>query len=292
MAKHPDYPGASSYTDRHGRERWRYRLNRSAKAIPLSGIPGSPEFDAAYQAAVQGAPAPGRVIPMPGASLSKTFAAARRLFQQSSDYLDLDRETQVNKDRYLDRFVAEPSVQGFKLTWGETPVEKMDFQQLDALIARIKQRDGANVAKRWLEVINALILVALRQKPQWIQYHPGFGLTCSPKPSDGHREWTRQEREQYEAHHPIGTPARTAYELGYWIGNRRSDVSRLRHDQREDHDFETEDGEVQIVDAFAFRQRKNGRLNGGKEMFLPVLPWLNEALAPLDRSTEIGRAHV
>lgn len=46
--KHPDYPSVSSKTDRHGKERWRFRKGNVDKQLP--GEPGSPEFDAAYQA--------------------------------------------------------------------------------------------------------------------------------------------------------------------------------------------------------------------------------------------------
>lgn len=276
MANHPDYPGATSRI-KNGKEVWRYRANRHAKQISLPGRPGELEFEAAYTAAVQGAARPlATIVALPGASMPKTFGAARRLLEASSEWHDLDADTQTNKMRYLNRFLAERVDPAFKLTFAELPVEKMDFHMLDALIARIKKRDGANVAKRWLEVVNNLIVQALRAK--WISYHPGFGLTQSPIPSDGHLEWPRHIREQYEQHWPIGTAARTAYELGYWLGNRRSDVVRLSNDQRVRIDFETSDGDLLVVDAFEFRQKKNEKRTGGKQMFLPILPWLDQAL--------------
>jgi hypothetical protein len=50
--KHPDYPGVSSMTDRHGKVRWRVR--KAGKAIYLPGEPHTPKFDGIYQAAVRG----------------------------------------------------------------------------------------------------------------------------------------------------------------------------------------------------------------------------------------------
>lgn len=39
-----------------------------------------------------------------------------------------------------------------------------------------------------------------------------------------------------------------------------------------------------MIDAFDFRQKKNSNRHGGREMFIPVVDKLAEALAPLDRS--------
>lgn len=48
------YPYASQYRDRHGKTRWRFRKGKLT--VGLRGEPGSPEFDAAYQAAAAGSP--------------------------------------------------------------------------------------------------------------------------------------------------------------------------------------------------------------------------------------------
>lgn len=53
MAKLPDYPGVSSMTDRHGKERWRYRKT-GHKDVRLPGEPHSREFDVKYQSIIEG----------------------------------------------------------------------------------------------------------------------------------------------------------------------------------------------------------------------------------------------
>jgi hypothetical protein len=45
------YPGLSSYTDRHGKLRWRYRTKERLVSLPA---PDQPEFKEAYLAAVEG----------------------------------------------------------------------------------------------------------------------------------------------------------------------------------------------------------------------------------------------
>jgi integrase len=160
----------------------------------------------------------------------------------------------------------------------------MDFHRLDALIAVIKKESGNNVAKRWLEIINDLLMTALRAK--WIPMMPSYGLRVRPKQSDGHKPWPREYREMFEARHAIGTAARTCYTLGFWLGNRRSDVTRVGWGHIVEMDVETTDGDIRTVRAFDFRQKKNRGINGGAEMFLPILPFVEEALAPLSRGTE------
>jgi integrase len=282
MATHPDYPGASS-RNKNGREQWRYRADRNARQINLPGQPGDAAFEAAYTAAIRNAPKPGAVVAHPNAALSNSFGAAWRLLLKSSDWQALDAATQINKERYLARFLNRRIAEGSTATWRDAPVADVDFHRVDALIAEIKTADGNNVAKRWLEVINLLLMVALRAN--WIRALPTYGLTVRPAVSDGHKEWPRQVREQFEAFHPVGSAARTCYELGFWLGNRRSDVASLRWDQLVEAEVKSLDGDAKMVTAFHFRQRKNRNQNGGREMFLPVLPWLAEALAPLSRQT-------
>lgn len=45
-------PYLSSYEDRHGKTRWRFR--RAGKTIQIKGLPGETEFEAAYKAAIEG----------------------------------------------------------------------------------------------------------------------------------------------------------------------------------------------------------------------------------------------
>ncbi|WP_189343223.1 MULTISPECIES: hypothetical protein [unclassified Mesorhizobium] len=61
------YPGLSSYTDRHGKLRWRYRTKDRVVSLPA---PNQPGFKDAYQAAVAGRKVPkAPVVQLPGAAL-------------------------------------------------------------------------------------------------------------------------------------------------------------------------------------------------------------------------------
>ena len=75
---------------------------------------------------------------------------------------------------------------------------------------------------------------------------------------------------------PIGTTARTAYELARWLGTRRSDVALVRWDQ-----LVTRIVKGQPVEGFEFVQFKGRRKKAAFAKFHPISPMLAEALAPL-----------
>lgn len=91
-------------------------------------------------------------------------------------------------------------------------------------------------------------------------------------------------REKFEARHPIGSAARTCYALGFWLGNRRGDVAALDWEHLVVEEVELFDGSIEVIEAFDFRQKKNRNRHGGREMFIPIVDKLAQALAPLDRS--------
>jgi hypothetical protein len=82
-------PGLSSYTDRHGRTRWRYRASGRSVELPS---PNTPWFREAYQATVGGRKvrkAP--VLALPGAALPATFGDAFKRLQATAKWLSLVR---------------------------------------------------------------------------------------------------------------------------------------------------------------------------------------------------------
>ncbi len=90
---------------------------------------------------------------------------------------------------------------------------------------------------------------------------------------------------KFRERHPVGSAARTCFELAMWLGNRRSDIARLTWEHLQTEAVELANGETREMSAFAFRQKKNSKRTGGKEMFLPVRKELAIALEPLDRDS-------
>jgi integrase len=112
-----------------------------------------------------------------------------------------------------------------------------------------------------------MLYVALDE--EWIDSDPTYKLSYRPE-YKGWRAWTDDERAQFEAKYPIGTAARTAYAIALWLGNRRSDVAKLRWS---DIDFKNRTVTIETK-------------KGDKQLILPLTPMLSEAIAPLDRNHE------
>lgn len=102
-------PYVHSPRDRHGKQRHYFR-KAGVKRVPLPGLPGSTEFNRAYEAALAGETTPRIEI---GTSRSKpgSVAAAVATYYQSISFGSLGPSTKQVRRRILDRFRDE---------WGRT----------------------------------------------------------------------------------------------------------------------------------------------------------------------------
>lgn len=118
-----------------------------------------------------------------------------------------------------------------------------------------------------LVAIRKMIVVALDE--EWIETAPTRKMSYRPD-YIGWRAWTDSEREMFETRWLIGSTSRTVYGLALRLGNRRSDVARVKWSwfdfKRNTVTFETKKGE--------------------KSLILPLTPMLREILGPLDRTKE------
>ncbi|RWD29537.1 MAG: integrase [Mesorhizobium sp.] len=283
MAKHPDYPGASSRLV-NGKEYWRFRANRRARQITLPGQPGDEAFEIAYRRAVEGRAGSAEIINMPGRALPRTFGHAARRLETTMEWLDFDEATQRKNLRLIERFLEMQVDPDYPLTWRDTPVEHLDADRLRAIIEGIFLANRT-VAKHLLVAIKKLLWVAI-QVEKWIkpQDDPSLSIRVRVPRSTKNPAWPIGIREKYEERHPIGTPARTCYALGFWLGNRRADIAALEWCDMVSEEIELFDGSLVLIEAFDFRQKKNRNRHGGREMFIPVVDKLAAALEPLDRS--------
>lgn len=277
-----EYPGVSSFTDRHGKKRWRYRgKGRGAKQINLPGDPGEAAFEAAYAAAVQGIkPVSGVVKKMPGAALPKTFGHAARELEQTVWWKRYDPATQSKNLRLIEEFLESRIVEEVPTTWREAPIPATKRNYLKDFLNRYEEKPAKR--KHMLVAIRKLIKIAFDK--EWIGDDPTIRLD-EPLHYKGWKAWTPEAMKKFEDRWPIGSGARTCYGLALWLGNRRGDVASLRWADLVTHRVAV-DGEVKDVEGFDFTQQKNRNRSGGKRLFIPITPMLREILEPLDRSTE------
>ncbi|MBX5082125.1 tyrosine-type recombinase/integrase [Rhizobium lentis] len=264
MATHPDYPSASSFEDRHGRTRWRFR--RNGKTVALPGQPGDAEFVAAYDAAANGRVLKkAQIVRLSSSVEPGSFRDAWRKVKKTSEWLALDEATHLKNTTLAEEFLEMPLAPGLKEKWGDQLVRDFRRRHIKAVIA--SQIETPHKAKHMLVAIRKMIYVALDE--EWIEADPTYKLSYRPE-YKGWRAWTEAERAQFEERWPVGSAARTCYGLALWLGNRRSDVSRLKWSM---FDFER-------------RRVTISTKKGDKDLVLPITPMLLEILAPLDRSKE------
>lgn len=195
--KHPDYPGVSDMTTRHGKTRW--RLRRSGKKdVMLPGEPHTQEFDEAYQRAIYGLTA--AVIPLPGAAVPRSLRAAYRLLRESQEWRDLDQKSQTRYQQTIERILLI-SVHG-KVVIGDGPVADLKRTHVKTLLSHF--RDAPHMERIALICIRKLIMVALDE--EWIDVDPTYRMTRTPK-TDGHKAWPVEAMAKYEAKWPIGSRA-------------------------------------------------------------------------------------
>lgn len=253
------YPNAGRYKDRHGRERWRFR--RAGKTISLPGVPGDPDFEEAYHAAIEGRlPRKAEVVRHPDAAQPCSMRAAWRIVTtKTTEWKQLDAVTQQKQSAIAEAFLESPIAEGVKTPWGEAPMADLRRRHLKALLA--DRSDRPHAARHLLVIIRKMILVALDE--EWIETDPSYRLNYRPK-LNGWRAWTDDERKKFETRWPIGTTPRLVYTLALWLGNRRSDVAALPVTAIRD-------------DMIALTQIKTKR-----EMKLSISPMLREALDATD----------
>jgi integrase len=242
-----------AWVDREGRAHHYFR-RAGYPRVRLPGLPGSPEFNRAYEAALGSAS-----IPI-GAGRSKPGSVAAVIagyFGSSAFGKDLKPDTQAVR-----RFVLE----AFKREHGDKLMRHMPRKFLAAMLDTMEP----TAAKNWLAAIRALVRYAI--KADMLDDDPTLGIRLRRMSGDGHHTWTEDELARFESAHAIGTRERLAFALGLYTTQRRGDVIRMGRQHLSDC-FDPRLLELGVRKMIFVRQRKTGR-----ELKLPVYPELQAAL--------------
>ena len=233
--------------NRHGKARARYFFRRrSFKQMSLPGLPGSPEFEQAYAAAMAGGPLPSTV-------------GIKRIRAGSIDALVI---------AYLNSpgFLAIPSpatrttyrgiLEAFTREHGSKPLAALSRKHIEAMLAAKIAKPAA--ANHWLRLMKQLMRFAVREQLRGDD--PARDVEYIKRRAAGFHTWTEDEIAQFEAHHPIGTKPRLALALMLYTAQRRSDVVKMGRQH-------VRNGVAQV------RQQKTGAM-----LAIPVHPALKAIL--------------
>jgi hypothetical protein len=212
----------------------------------LPGLPGSPEFVAAYQAAAAGSSS--RIVPGASRTVPGTINALAVMIYGSAEWAQLSKTTQSSRRGIIERIRCDA---------GTFPVAKLEAKHVLAM--RDKRRDTPSAANNLLKVLRWMMAFAVSRGLR--SGNPVVGIKPLKISGDGFHTWTEAEIAKFEARWSVGTRERLAFDLLLWTVQRSGDV-RLMGRQN------LKGGRL------TFTQAKTGA-----HLSLPVLPPLAASLA-------------
>jgi integrase len=204
--KLPKY--VQAWVDRDGRARCYFR-RRGYPLVRRPGLPWSPSFMAAYEAALTGprtAIGAGRIKPGSVSAVIAEYLDSQQFFASKS------AGTQRMRRGILERFRA---------AYGERPFALLPAEWIEALLDAKPPHAG----RSWLVTLRSLCQFAVKRG--WLRADPTANIKLRPIKGDGFHTWTDDEIAQFEAHHPIGSKPRLALALLLFTAQQRSDVVRM-----------------------------------------------------------------
>jgi integrase/recombinase XerD len=200
------------WTDDLGRERYRFRREGFPRVeLPVNGDPSSPEFQAAYHAALRGENGEHALAMVSARGGSGSVKDAIEHYLNSATFHDYSQSTQDLRRPILKGFL-KPGV-------GNLPLAQMDRRYIE----RWLETASTKGAKRtWFLAIKPFLMWAV-ESVHLIEADPTSGIKVKAKESEGHATWSNEQVEQFRAHHSLGSKPRLALELLINVASRRGD---------------------------------------------------------------------
>jgi len=186
-----------------------YLRRRGRPRVRLSGLPWSPSFMAAYEAAMSGprtAIGAGRVKPGSVAAVVAEYLDSRLFFGSKSP------GTQRMRRGILERFRAG---------YGERPFALLPPEWIEALL----DSKPPHAARSWRATLRSLCQFGVKRR--YLRTDPTANIKQRAIKGDGFHTWTEDEISQFVRFHPLGTKPRLALALLLYTAQRRSDVVKM-----------------------------------------------------------------
>lgn len=233
---------ASAYYDRHGKKR--IRLRRTGwPSLQIHHAPGTPEFTEAYHQWLEH----GRLEIGAARIIPGSFDDLIARFYRSKAWNEIKETTRYTYRGELERFRAK---------YGERSAITMNARHVSNLINKMAATPSAanNLRKR----LGQLFTLAVQLN--WRTDNPAKNVSGIRIKSTGFQTWQEEQIAQFEAHWPLGTIQRLAFDLALYTAQRRSDVRVM--------------GPQHVVGTSI----KVKQLKTGKELTIPMHPRLIESI--------------
>jgi integrase len=207
-------PYVSSFEDRHGKRRYRFR--RKGYAVHYFKEPfGTKAFEREYAACLDAEPAPvgaGRIKPGSVADVICRYYA-------DTSFMDLRPATQAVYRGVLERFREK---------FGTDPMRAFDADRIARLMTAMRHKPHA--AARLRKLLAQLLVIARRAKLVPFAFDPVKDTRPPKTESTGYHRWTEDELAAFEDRHPLGTKPRLAFALLLYGAQRSGDVRFMSHE--------------------------------------------------------------
>lgn len=206
----------TSYRDRHGKTRYRFRKT-GLPTYSFRNPPGTEGFREEYQRALNAAPA--QKQPRHAAF---TYDALIASFYETPKWV---RMADSSKNTY------RGIIESFRAKNGTKDVRRVNTASIDKLLVkRANETETGAAAANLRKVLNRLHRHAI--KLGWRTDNPVTASDPVETTGSGFHTWTEDEIEAFQAQWPLGTRQRLAMELLLWTALRRSDLIKLGRQHR------------------------------------------------------------
>lgn len=203
--KDPRMKGVTSFQDRHGKVRWRYRSKGRTVALPS---PDHPDFATKLAEAREGGK------PQTTRIKAGSLDSLINRYYQTADFARLRDSTKATYRGILERF---------RLKHGHRSVAEMKRKHILKMLDEMSATPSA--ANNLLKLLKILMRVALDHEMR--TDNPALSVKPLPIKSKGFETWPENEIAKFQAFYETGTTERRVFELMLNIGARRSDAVLL-----------------------------------------------------------------
>lgn len=195
--------------NRHGTPAW-YIRRRGSPAIRIRGEYGTPEFTAAYEAAMAGKPAK-----KPHSAAAGTLEWLWAQYRKTTFWAELRPATRRQRENIMLHVLEES---------GKVSAAAITTKHVAA--GRDRRFGTPAQARNFLDCLRGLFRWAAEAKH--VPADPTVGVrNPRRKDGDGFPVWTEEEIDRYQARWPIGTKERVWIDVLLYTGLRRGDAVRL-----------------------------------------------------------------
>lgn len=207
---HDHFPYLQREVTRHGTVNYYVRKDRHQKRIRIRGVYNSPEFKAAYEAAMRGDdPVSKRQTEFRG-----TLAWALKLYRESADWAALSQPTRKQRENIFKHIIATAGNQKLSAITKAKIVEGRD-----------RRKATPNAARHFVEAMRKFYKWAV--PAEIADFDPTAGVKSPKIATDGHLPWNDDDVAAFEKRWKIGTRERVAFDILLYTGLRRGDATML-----------------------------------------------------------------